>query len=66
MTVFVLHLMFLSALALLLDLLLFLQFLRDARLSQRLPLASLVGLGVEGGLQSRVATHAHHHVLAQL
>ena len=50
MTVYVLYLMFLPAFALLLDLLLFLQFLRDARLSQRLTLASLVGLGIEGSL----------------
>lgn len=46
----VLYLMFLPAFALLLDLLLFLQFLCDAGLSQRLTLASFVGLGVKGGL----------------
>lgn len=56
--------MFLPAFALLLDLLLLLQLLRDAGLSQRLALASLVGLGVESGLQSRVAAHAYHHLLA--
>lgn len=45
-----LYLMFLPALALLLDLLLFLQFLCDAGLSQRLPLAPFVGLGIKCGL----------------
>lgn len=65
-TAVLIHLMFLPALALLLDLLLFLQLLCDASLSQRLTLAPLVGLGVEGGLQSRVAPHAHHHLLTQL
>lgn len=49
-TAFVLYLMFLPAFALLLNLLLFLQFLCDAGLSQRLPLAPLVGLGIKGGL----------------
>lgn len=58
--------MLLPAFALLLDLLLLLQFFRDAGLSQGLPLAPLVGLGVQGGLQSRVTPHAHHHLLAQL
>ncbi len=42
--------MFLPAFALLLNLLLFLQFLCDAGLSQRLALASLVGLGIKGSL----------------
>lgn len=60
---FVPYLMFLSAFALLLNLLLFLQFLGDARLSQRLALAALVGLGIKGGLQSCVTTHTHHHLL---
>lgn len=46
----ILYLMFLPAFALLLNLLLFLQFLRDAGLAQRLALASLVGLGVKGSL----------------
>lgn len=44
------YLMLLPAFALLLDLLLLLQLLCDAGLSQRLALASLVGLGVEGRL----------------
>lgn len=65
-TAFVFYLMFLPAFALLLNLLLFLQFLCDAGLSQRLTFASLVGLGVKGGLQSCVTTHAHHHLLTQL
>lgn len=58
--------MLLPAFALLLNLLLLLQLLRDAGLSQGLALASLVGLGVKGGLQSRVTTHTHHHLLTQL
>lgn len=58
--------MLLPAFAFLLDLLLLLQFFCDAGLSQRLPLASLVGLGVQGGFQRRVTPHAHHHLLAQL
>lgn len=47
---FVPYLMFLSAFALLLNLLLFFQFLSDARLSQRLTLAAFVGLGIKGSL----------------
>lgn len=62
----VLYLMFLPAFALLLNLLLFLQLLCDAGLSQRLALAALVGLGIQGGLQSGVTTHAHYHLLTQL
>lgn len=62
----VLYLMFLPPFALLLNLLLFLQFLCDASLSQGLALASFVGFGVKCGLQSRVTTHAHHHLLTQL
>lgn len=58
------YLMFLPAFALLLDLLLLLQLLCDAGLPQRLALASLVGLGVQSGLERRVTTHAHHHLLA--
>lgn len=42
--------MFLPAFALLLNLLLFLQFFRDAGLSQRLTLATLVGLSIKGSL----------------
>lgn len=61
-----LYLMLLPAFALLFDLLLLLQFFCDAGLSQGLPLAPLVGLGVQGGLQRRVTPHAHHHLLAQL
>ena len=60
------HLVFLSPFALLLDLLLLLQLLGDARLSQGLPLAALVGLGVEGRLQCRVPTHTHYHLLTKL
>lgn len=44
------YLMLLPAFALLLNLLLLLQLLCDSGFSQRLALASLVGLGVEGGL----------------
>lgn len=58
--------MLLPAFALLFDLLLLLQFFCDAGLSQGLPLAALIGLGIQGGLQSRVTPHAHHHLLAQL
>lgn len=58
--------MLLPTFALLLDLLLLLQFLRDASLPQRLALASLVGLGIECRLEGRVASHAHHHLLTQL
>ena len=58
------YLMFLPAFALLLNLVLLLLLLCVAGLSQGLALASFVGLGVEGGLQRRVATHAHHHLLA--
>lgn len=58
--------MLLPALALLLDLLLLLQLLGDAGLAQGLPLAALVGLGVEGCLKGRVPPHAHHHFLPQL
>lgn len=47
---FVHYLMFLPAFALLLNLLLFLQFLCDPGLSQRLTLAALVGLSIERGL----------------
>lgn len=64
--VFVLYLMFLPAFALLLNLLLFLQLLCDAGLSQRLTFAALVGLSIKGGLQSCVTTHTHHHLLTQL
>lgn len=60
------HLVLLPALALLLNLLLLLQLLRDAGLTQGLPLASLVGLGIEGCLKGRVPPHAHHHFLPQL
>lgn len=62
----VIYLMFLSAFALLLNLLLFLQLLCDAGLSQRLTLASLVGLGIKGSFKSCVTTHTHHHLLTQL
>lgn len=62
----VFYLMLLPAFALLFDLLLLLQFFCDAGLSQGLPLAPLVGLGVQGGFQGRVSPHAHHHLLAQL
>lgn len=58
--------MLLPALTLLLDLLLLLQLLGDAGLAQGLPLAALVGLGVEGRLKGRVPPHAHHHLLPQL
>ena len=60
------HLVLLPALALLLDLLLLLQLLGDAGLAQGLPLAALIGLGVEGRLQGCVPPHAHHHLLPQL
>lgn len=60
------HLVLLSALALLLNLLLFLQLLSDAGLAKGLPLAALVGLGIEGRLKRRVPPHAHHHLLPQL
>jgi hypothetical protein len=56
----------LAALAFLLDLLLLFQLLSDAGLTQRLPLATLVGLGIESRLQGCVSPHAHHHLLAQL
>lgn len=62
----VIYLMFLPPFALLLNLLLFLQFLCDASLSEGLALASFVGFGIKGGLQSRVTTHAHHYLLTQL
>lgn len=55
--------MLLPALAFLLDLLLLLQLLGDASLTQGLPLAALVGLGIEGRLERRVPPHAHHHLL---
>lgn len=58
--------MLLPALALLLDLLLLLQLLSDAGLAQRLPLAALVGLGIEGCLEGCVPPHTHHHLLPQL
>ena len=58
--------MLLSAFALQLHLLLPLQTLRDASLAQRLLLAALVGLDVEGALQGGVASHARHHVLPKL
>lgn len=58
--------MLLPTLALLLDLLLLLQLLGDAGLAQGLPLAALVGLGIEGRLERRVPPHAHHHLLPQL
>lgn len=61
-----LHLVLLPALALLLNLLLLLQLLGDAGLAQGLPLAALIGLGVEGRLQGCVPPHAHHHLLPQL
>ena len=60
------NLVFLPALPLLLDLLLLLQLLGDARLPKGLALAALVGLGVQGRLQGRVPPHAHHHFLTQL
>lgn len=47
---FGLNLMFLSTFAFLFNLLLFLQFLCDAGFAERLSLASLVGLGIKGGL----------------
>lgn len=58
--------MLLPTLALLLDLLLLLQLLSDASLAQGLPLAALVGLGIEGRLEGRVPPHTHHHFLPQL
>lgn len=60
------HLVFLAAFALLLDLLLFLELLGDPGLAQRLALAALVGLGVEGRLQRGVPAHADHHLLPEL
>lgn len=60
------HLVLLPALALLLNLLLLLQLLGDAGLTQGLPFATLVGLGIEGRLKGRVPPHAHHHFLPQL
>lgn len=58
--------MLLPAFALLLNLLLFLQFLSDTSFSQTLALTSLVGLGVEGSFQRGVTAHTHHHLLTQL
>ena len=43
-----------------------LHLLGDARLSQRLPFAPLVGLGVERRLQRRVRSHARHYFGAQI
>lgn len=60
------YLMFLSPLAFLLDLLLFLQFLSDASFTQGLSLAALVGLAVQCGLQGRIAPHAHYDFLPEL
>lgn len=58
--------MFLTALAFLLDLLLFLQFLSDTSFTQGLSLAALVGLAVQCGLQSRITPHAHYDLLTEL
>lgn len=58
--------MLLPSLFLLLELLLFLQLLRHARLPQRLPLAASVGLGIECRLQGGVPPHACNHILTQL
>lgn len=58
--------MLLPALSLLLNLLLLLQLLGDAGLAQGLPLATLVGLGIEGRLEGCVPPHAHYHLLPQL
>lgn len=59
-------LVLLAAFPLLLYLLLLLQFLCHACLSQGLALAPLVRLGVEGRLQGGVPSHAGHHLLSQL
>lgn len=59
-------LVLLPAFPFLLNLLLLLQLLRDASLTQGLPLAALVRLGVQGRFQGRVSPHAHHNFLTQL
>ena len=61
-----LYLVFLATFALLFDLLLFLELLRDAGFAEGLAFAALVGLSVKGGLQRRVTPHANHHLLTQL
>lgn len=58
--------MLLATFALLFDLLLLLELLGDPGLAQRLALAALVGLRVEGRLQGGVPTHADHHLLPEL
>ncbi len=60
------YLVFLTALAFLLDLLLFLQFLCDTSLTQGLSLAALVGLAVQRCLQGRVTPHTNYDLLAEL
>lgn len=61
-----LHLVFLATFALLFDLLLFLELLCYSGLAQRLTLAALVGLCIEGRLQGSVPTHANHNLLPKL
>ena len=60
------HLVFLSSLALVLDLLLLLEFLCDSRLPQWLAFTALVRLRVESSLQGRVSAHTGDNLCPQL
>ena len=66
MLLFLTYLVLLPLLSLLFYLLLFLQLLCDPGLAQSLPLAALVGLGIESRLQCRITAHARSHLTSQL